>query len=97
MDSRMSFVHAQLHGLRQQHGLITDEDDYSSRERFVELEKEYASFQRFFAGQWKHTKKRIRKNILWSKSKQEMTVEDASFTEETTVAEKASDLNKDVE
>lgn len=68
LEEEMSFVQAQLHGLRQKDGLMTAEDDYSSKERFAELEKEYAAFRRFFDDQWKQTKKKIRKKTLWNKA-----------------------------
>ena len=64
----MTFLQAQLHGLRQKNGLITNADDFSSKEQFHELEKEYEAFRRFFDDQWKHTKKAIRKKTLWSKT-----------------------------
>ena len=33
----------------------------------MELEKEFAAFEEFLMTQWKYTKKRIKKDILWSK------------------------------
>ena len=41
--------------------------DYTSRDRFTELEQEYEAFQKFFKKQWEFTKKEIRKTILWTK------------------------------
>jgi len=64
-EERLSYL-AQLHGLRQKHGLITKEDDFSSKERFNELEQEYAAFVQLFKKQWNITKKKIRKDILWT-------------------------------
>ena len=61
------FAQAQLHGLREQYGLTTDEEDYTSKERFLELEQEYASFQAFFEKQWGQTKKSIRRRIFGKK------------------------------
>lgn len=66
-----TLVRAQLHGLRQQHGLMTSEDDFTSRERFEELEREYEAFLDLFEKQWKVTKKRIRKDILWNFKKKD--------------------------
>ena len=66
-----TIVRAQLHGLRQQHGLMTSEDDFTSRERFEELEREYEAFLDLFEKQWKVTKKRIRKDILWNFKKKD--------------------------
>ena len=65
-DEKM-LVQAQLHGLRQQCGLITPEEDFTSKERFMELEKEFAAFEKLFKTQWGFTKKRIRKEILGKK------------------------------
>jgi len=67
IEEKLTFTAAQLHGIRQEHGLITAEDDYSSKERFAELEREYAAFGKFFDGQWKSAKRSIRKRSLWSK------------------------------
>ena len=61
------FAQAQLHGLREQYGLTTEEEDYTSKERFLELEQEYASFQAFLEKQWGQTKKSIRKRIFGKK------------------------------
>ena len=70
-DEARIFAQAQLHGLREQHGLISPEEDYTSKERFLELEKEYEAFQKFFEKQWGQTKKSIRKKILGKKPKEE--------------------------
>lgn len=67
--SERTLMQAQLHGLRQQHGLITDEEDFTSKERFMELEAEFKAFEQLFETQWKYTKKRIRKEILGKKPK----------------------------
>lgn len=66
-----TLVRAQLHGLRQQHGLMSSEDDFTSRERFEELEREYEAFLDLFEKQWKVTKRRIRKDILWTLKKKD--------------------------
>ena len=50
-------------------GLLTPSEDYTSRERFVELEAQYKAFNTYFQEQWKLTKKQIRKEILWAKEK----------------------------
>ena len=56
---------AQLKSELQQRGLTKDMD-FTSKENFQELEKEYQAFTRFFQEQWKETKKKIRKDILWN-------------------------------
>lgn len=58
-----SFIRAELDGMRIQQGLMIPSIDYSSRARFVELEREFEAFQRFFKGQWKITKKEIKREV----------------------------------
>ena len=61
-----TIVKAQLNGIRSEHGLITSSDDFSSKERFEELEREYAAFSALFDSEWKKARKKIRKDILWT-------------------------------
>ena len=63
-----TIARAELHALRQKHGIKTDMDDFSSKERFEELEEEYKAFTKLFENEWKKTKKKIRKDILWTLS-----------------------------
>ncbi len=67
MDEERRLTQAQLHGLRQQYHLIPENEDYTSKEHFLELEREFNAFEEFLKKQWKDTKKRIRKNVLWGK------------------------------
>ena len=55
---------AQLIALRAKNNDITDEDDYTEKESFNELEREFESFKKFYDAQWSKTKKKIRKNSL---------------------------------
>lgn len=57
------YIRTELDGLRAKNGLLTPSEDYTSRDRFVELETEFEAFKRFFKGQWKLTKKAIRKEV----------------------------------
>ena len=68
MDEERRLTQAQLHGLRQRYNLIPEGEDYTSKEHFQELEKEFDAFEAFLKKQWNYTKKRIRKDILWSKT-----------------------------
>lgn len=70
-ESEKTLLAAQLNGLRRQYGLTTATDDYTSKERFAELEKQYAAFGQLFEEQWKGTKKRIRRELFWKKDKKE--------------------------
>jgi hypothetical protein len=67
IEESYHLTQAQLHGLRQQYNLIPDSEEYTSKEQFLQLEKEFAAFEKFLKKQWKPTKKRIRKDILWTK------------------------------
>lgn len=62
-----ALARGELDGIRLQQGKMAPSQDYTSRERFLELEQEYEAFQNFFKKQWEMTKKEIRKTILWSK------------------------------
>jgi chromosome segregation ATPase len=97
LEDQLTFVRAQLHGLRKKNGLISEEDDYSSREMFAELEKEYAAFRRFFEGQWKQTKKNIRKNTIWKKKTPAEGDISEDIAEKMTVTADASNPEKDGE
>lgn len=63
----MAFIRGELDAMRVQHGLMAPSTEYTSRERFQELEREYEAFHKFFKKQWDLTKKEIRKTILWAK------------------------------
>ena len=55
---------ARVKALRAQRGELSGDEDYSDRESFLELEREYDAFTRFYKKQWGKTKKRIRKELL---------------------------------
>ncbi len=67
MKDEVAFCRGELDAMRIQSGLMTPSTEYTSRERFKELENEYEAFQKFFKKQWKFTKKEIRKTLLWKK------------------------------
>lgn len=62
---------AQLRGVRYQQGLMNDEEDYSSKEMLMQLEKERKAFDKLFAAQWKAAKKQIRKKAFAAEHKTE--------------------------
>ncbi len=53
--------------MRALQGKLSPSSEYTSRERFVELQEAYVAFEKFFREQWKITKKEIRKQVLWKK------------------------------
>ncbi|MBQ5362181.1 MAG: hypothetical protein IIU63_02440 [Clostridia bacterium] len=58
-------LQARVHALQHRLGEVPPEDT-TSREYIAQLEREYAWFADMFEKNWKLTKKRIRKDILWS-------------------------------
>ena len=56
---------ARVHALQHRVGEVPVEDT-TSREYIAQLEREFAWFEQMFEKNWKLTKKRIRKDILWS-------------------------------
>ncbi len=68
VKDELVFVRGELDGMRAQQGLLQPGSDYTSKERFTELESEYEAFHKFFIQQWEYTKKEIRKTILWNKN-----------------------------
>ena len=61
---------ARLHALQYRVGESPVEDT-TSREYIAQLEREHAWFVEMFEKNWKLTKKRIRKDILWSPGKKD--------------------------
>ena len=66
LSEENTLVKAQLTGLRAQHGLVGDIGDFSSKERFEELEEQLQAFVTLFDDEWKKARKKIRKDILWT-------------------------------
>lgn len=62
-----ALIRGELDGMRAAQGLMTPSTEYTSRERFLELEAAYMAFHKFFKSQWELTKKEIRKTVLWTK------------------------------
>ena len=68
LDHEKALIRGELNAIRVQSGLLTPSEDYTSRERFIELEAQFEAFNKYFIEQWKLTKKQIRKEILGSKT-----------------------------
>ena len=54
---------ARLKATRAANGLIAD-DDFTDRDRFNELEREYTAFVNFYEDQWRNVKKKIREEAM---------------------------------
>lgn len=76
LKEQVALTRGELDGIRIQQGKMTPSTEYTSRERFTELEKEYEAFQNFFKKQWELTKKEIRKTILWTKDEKKKRGDD---------------------
>lgn len=55
---------ARIKALRSAQGEEIGEDEYTDKESFDELEREFAAFTKFYQSKWGKTKKKIRKNLL---------------------------------
>lgn len=78
----LALVRGELDGIRAMQGKLTPSTEYSSRERFVELQEAYAAFEKFFKEQWKLTKKEIRKQVLWQKQPKKQQKDDGKNKKE---------------
>ena len=61
------FYRAELTSIKYKNGTIKPNEDYTSREKFLELEEEFKAFNDYFEKQWSMTKKQIRKEIFKKK------------------------------
>ena len=61
-------VKAELHAVKGEKGLMEDED-FSSEEKFAELEREFVAFYDLFNKKWTVAKRQIRQKALWNKFK----------------------------
>ena len=66
-DDNAAMINAENRALRVKLGLDKPNHDFTSKERFEELEEEFMVFNKFFKDQWQLTKKEIRKELLWTK------------------------------
>ena len=55
---------ARLTSLRVSQGLMTEEEDFTEKESFESLEKEFDAFWHFYQNQWNGAKRKIRKQYL---------------------------------
>lgn len=64
LEDQKTLAEARLNALRYQYGLMTDKDDFSSREKTDEIERQYQVFKKFFKTEWKKTKQKIRSQVF---------------------------------
>lgn len=63
LDNEKKQIHAKYLAVKVQHGLLTDQDNFTSKERFKELELEMKAYKKMFKEQWKATKIKIRADV----------------------------------
>ena len=64
LKEECTLAEARLNALKSEYGAFAPEDDFTSQERFEEIERQYEVFRAFFKKEWRKTKKRIRKEAL---------------------------------
>ncbi|MGM9637032.1 MAG: hypothetical protein ACI3YK_03495 [Eubacteriales bacterium] len=68
-EQERALLVGQLRGCRLLAGEKEEETDYTTRERFLRLEREYFAFEKYYKHQWRLAKQRIRKEELFKKGK----------------------------
>ena len=82
------YANAKLNAIKKMHGMFTDEDDFTSKERFTELELQKKAFNKLYKEEWKKTKQRIKREIFdlnnpVEKTQLEEVLEHQSLTPDT--------------
>ena len=67
----MNLMKAELMTIRIKYEL-GENADYSSKEKFLELEDYFMAYAKFFRKNWEQAKKQIRKEILWAKADKDL-------------------------
>ncbi len=81
LNKALTGAYAELDALRHQTG-ATLSRDYTTKEGFIQLEKEFDYFNEFFKSEWKKTKKAIRKRLLWTKEEKKRAKTEGGFSKE---------------
>ena len=66
-ESERALMQAELTGVRAAAGMDISAEDFTSKERFLQLEQEREAFEKFFGAAWKKTKKRMFKEAFSKK------------------------------
>jgi len=81
LDKALVGAYAELDALRHETG-ATLSRDYTTKDGFIQLEKEFDYFNDFFKSEWKKTKKAIRKRLLWTKEEKKKAKLEGGFNKE---------------
>ena len=63
LEDEKKYVNAQYLAFKKQHGLLSPEDDFTSREKFKQLELEMIAYKKLFKEEWKKTKQKIKASV----------------------------------
>lgn len=64
LEERCTLTDARINALKSEYGAFAPGEDFTSREGFDEIERQYEVFRAFFKNEWRKAKKRIRKEAL---------------------------------
>ncbi len=64
LEEEKTLAEARLNALRSEYGLMTAEDDFTSREKSGEIEHQYKVFKKFYRGEWRKTKRKIWQDVF---------------------------------
>lgn len=63
LEDELNTTRAQMFALKQQHNLMTEDDKFTTREKFQKLETEMKAYKKFFKNQWTLTKQQIKQKV----------------------------------
>ncbi|HJB92434.1 MAG TPA: hypothetical protein H9708_00595 [Candidatus Borkfalkia stercoripullorum] len=64
LEEERDLARARVNALKSEYGAFAPEEDFTAREQFDEIERQYRIFRDFFKKEWRKAKKRIRKEAL---------------------------------
>lgn len=64
LEEKKLLADGRLNALRAEHGLMGAADDFSTKEKTDELERQYYVFKKFFKAEWRKTRKKIWQEIF---------------------------------
>ncbi len=59
-----TLLKARYNAIRKETGKMTDPNEFATKEAFDDIENQYQVFKKFFKGEWKEMKKRIRQDVF---------------------------------
>lgn len=75
LEEQKVLADGRVNALRAEYGLMTENDDFSTKEKTDELEHQYKVFKKFFKAEWRKTKRKMWREIFAQFKKGELTEE----------------------